>query len=52
MNREAIQRFVVSKTARGIDRDDILYQICETQELNWSEAEELVDKILSDKPRQ
>jgi len=47
-----IRDHVVSRTSRGVGRDDIVLAICKTHGLSWPQAEDLVDEILSESSRE
>lgn len=50
--RDQIRKFVVSRTTRGVRKDDILLKICEEFGLSWQEAEALVDELLAESSKE
>lgn len=40
-----IREYIVWRLSRGVNADDIAYDLCETHHLGWSEAEALVQQV-------
>jgi hypothetical protein len=46
---EQIHEHIVTRLSRGVNPDEIAYELCETDGLRWPEAEALVQKVQEEK---
>ncbi len=46
---ERTHEYIVTRLSRGVSPDEIAYELCETNGLNWPEAEALVQHVQSEK---
>jgi hypothetical protein len=45
VDEEPVRRYVVARLAEGIHPRDIILKVCESQGLDWRQAEDLVNEI-------
>lgn len=46
---EKIHEHIVTRLSRGVNPDEVAYELCETNGLRWPEAEALVQQVRSEK---
>jgi hypothetical protein len=49
MDNDQIHEYIVTGLSRGVSPDEIAYNLCETNNLRWPEAEALVQQVQSEK---
>jgi hypothetical protein len=41
----SLNAYIIKQLAKGVDEDDLIFEICETNQLGWKEVKALVEKI-------
>ena len=49
---ETLKRFIVDQLGRGVPEDDIIFEICQRNDMTWPEAESLVYSMTIYRSRQ
>ncbi len=45
MDEKQLSEYIVKQLAQEIDKDDIIFAVCQKSEMNWPEAEEFVNRV-------
>jgi hypothetical protein len=45
MDEKQLSDYVVKELAQEVDKDDVIFTVCQKSEMNWPEAEDFVNRV-------